>query len=582
VNLKNLLFPFLLILCTFLVFYQVIFFDFVNWDDQVQVVNNSHIKELNLSSVKTFFSSVYAGMYQPLTTFMFAVEYQVFQGIDASSFHSVSLLLHIINTLLVFVLLLRLGLHRMQAFFIAMIFGIHPIQVEAVCWISARSTLLFSLFYISALIAYSRFAENRHPKRIIHTFLFFIAAVLSKPSAASFFLFLPVLEYWYYPKLTYRTILRMCLFAIPGLFFLAVSYYTRFDAGIVSETVDFSFIENFSFAIWSAVLYLGHVILPIQHNLYILYPEFQWYMLVVPLITAAMGVLAFLKLKKYRKIILLSAAFYLIPLSVHLKFIPFGEQFIADRYLYLSVVGVFFIPFYFLFDKEHLLKGKTLVYRLILPLLLIAAFSVLSMKRSAVWSDSVNLWTHVIQQTPSNKLGYFNRGFAYRDKGRLHDALADFTKVINLNPGYVDAYLARGAVYSAMKNYSKAIDDFSFVIKMNPGIHYAYFNRGNAFFQLEDFSSAIQDYKKFVVIEPLHEAARFNIVLSMIYLEYPNNELYEELCLFIDDFPENDEAYYFRGIILLKGEPDMACADLRKAADLGNQDARQAVLAMCF
>jgi protein O-mannosyl-transferase len=564
------------------VFYQVFFFEFVNWDDQVQVVNNSHIKELSWSSLKTFFTSVYAGMYQPLTTLMFAFEYQIFQSIDASSFHVVSLILHLINTILVFILMLRLGLNRLQAFFIAMIFGIHPIQVEAVCWISARSTLLFSLFYISALIAYSRFAENRHPKRIIHTFLFFLAAVLSKPSAASFFLFLPVLEYWYYPKLTYRTILRMCLFAFPGLFFLAVSYFTRSDAGIVSDSLDFSVIENFSFALWSVVLYFINVIFPIQQNLYILYPEFQWYMHIIPLIAAAIGVLTFLKLKKYRRIIFLSAAFFLIPLSVHLKFIPFGEQFMADRYLYLSMIGVFFIPFYFLFDKEHLLKGKALVYRLILPLLLIAAFSVLSMKRSAVWSDSVNLWTHVIQQTPSHKLGYYNRGFAYRDKGRLHDAVADFTKVINLNPAYVDAYLARGAVYSGMKNYLKAIDDFSFVIKMNPELHFAYFNRGNAFFQLEDFSSALQDYKAFVIKEPLHESARLNIILSMIYLDYPKNELYEELCYFIDDFPDNDEAYYFRGIILMEGEPEMACADLRKAADLGNQEARQLVMAMCF
>ena len=260
----------------YLVFSGVTSHEFLNWDDQLQVVSNPDIDTLNFPSVKKIFSSTYVGMYQPVTTISFAIDNALY-GKDSFGFHLTSLILHLVNILLLYFLLLRLKLKPIQALLPLIFFALHPMQVEPVAWISARSTLLFSQFYIMALIFYARFAENRNRRDVIFSFFFFLLSLFSKPSAVSFFLLIPAIEYYYYPKLTIRTALRSLLFLLPAIVIFIVTYLSRADAGHLhtSEIESFTVFQNIGYSLWSIVLYFVNIILPISQNPYQTYPEFS-------------------------------------------------------------------------------------------------------------------------------------------------------------------------------------------------------------------------------------------------------------------------------------------------------------------
>jgi len=570
---------------TFLTFFAVTSFGFLNWDDVVQVVNNQDIQSLSVEHLKNMFSGFYVGMYQPLTTLSYATDNAIYGGINSWGFHFTSLLLHLTNVGLLFFLLRKLGFKDINIALITLIFALHPMQVEAVAWISARSTLLFTLFYITALLFYSEYAEKRNSVAVIFSFVFFILSLLSKPSAASFFLFIPLIEYWFFPRLTFRTLFRMFIFAVPSVVLLLVTLYSRSDAGVFHAVTgnDFSVFQNIIFALWSVIVYVIHILLPLKQNIFMGYPSFHVFMLIVPVFIFVIWVVLFTRLKQYRKIMLLSTGLFLIPLSVHLKIIPFGDQFVADRYAYFSVAGIAIIPVMLMFFMIQKLNKRLAVG---LAILLFSFFSIVLVRQTlsfrSAWKDSISLWTNIIQNNPDFYLGYYNRGCALRDKGMLNESISDFTQVILLYPEYADAYLARGAVFSKLNNFKRSIDDYTLALKVNPELTEALYNRGNAFYNTGQFEFAVKDYKKFLNSDPYHEGASFSLILCMIQLDYHYSELIDALNEFTMKFPSNKDGFYFRGLLLLETDHHAGCDDLHTAASLGSEEAKMAAMKFCI
>lgn len=566
---------------TLFAFYNVTDYEFINWDDHVQVVSNPDIAELSFNSVKKIFSSYYVGMYQPLTTLSYAMDHAIYGVRDSGGFHTTSLILHLLNIVFLFIFIKRLKFSDVQAFVLVMFFAVHPIQVEAVSWVSARSTLMFSMFYILSLLFYVCYAEKRRFSSVSASFLFFLLAVLSKPSAAVFFLMIPVLEYWIYGKMTLKTLFRTCIFALPGIFILVITYFSRSDTGQISSLQNINFLNNLGFALWSVMVYIFQIIFPFKQNVYQIYPDFNWYMIIIPMVFFILWMYFYITMKNNRKLLLMSAGMFLIPLSVHLKIIPFGDQYMADRYAYLSLPGLFILPVSVLQNFSG--QRKLLKFIFFMLLVLIALFLAgLSFMRKDTWKNSITLWTHVIENNTGHNIAYYNRGNAYRDKGRIMESIKDFSMVIEQKPDYADAYFARGSLYSGIKDYNKAVEDYNIVIKLKPEVYQAYYNRGNAFYNSGNFTQAVQDYRKFLESEPMHEQASFYMILSMIQLNYNASELLDSLNIFVRKFPENPDGYYLRGIIFLEKNKKLACDNFLISAKLGNSDAESFARKYCY
>jgi len=176
-----------ILVITFLCYLPSLHNDFLrNWDDQNYISNNEFVRDLSLNGIKRMFTEdncdLYAN-YHPLTILSLALNYH--DGVGPFPFHLTNLILHLINTLLVFIFINQISEKLFVAGLVSLWFGIHPVHVESVAWISERKDVLYALFYLLSLIAYRKYQKNLGMTWYILTFVLFVCSVLSKTMAVS-------------------------------------------------------------------------------------------------------------------------------------------------------------------------------------------------------------------------------------------------------------------------------------------------------------------------------------------------------------------------------------------------------------
>jgi cellulose synthase/poly-beta-1,6-N-acetylglucosamine synthase-like glycosyltransferase len=172
---------FFILLYTFIVFYPSIKYDFVNWDDDVNIIKNSNVTDFD---VRGIFSESVIGGYNPLSVLSFAVDYKLVGG-EPWLFHLNNVLLHLLCTLLVFVLMKRLGASFFVSFLVSFLFGIHPMRVESVVWITERKDVLFGFFYLFSMVLYVEFLQKKKWILYFLSVTIFVLSLLSKIQAVS-------------------------------------------------------------------------------------------------------------------------------------------------------------------------------------------------------------------------------------------------------------------------------------------------------------------------------------------------------------------------------------------------------------
>jgi hypothetical protein len=148
-----------ILVLTFIVFAPAMTHDFVNWDDDVNVTQNRNVQNLNQESIKNMFTTTVIGGYTPLTTLSFAIEHHYF-GLNPKVNHINNIILHLICIVLLFFILKRLGASIFVTVVVTLLFGIHPMRVESVAWVTERKDMLFTLFYFCAILLYIQFRKT--------------------------------------------------------------------------------------------------------------------------------------------------------------------------------------------------------------------------------------------------------------------------------------------------------------------------------------------------------------------------------------------------------------------------------------
>src|SRR4030095_5333324 len=174
----------IVLLFTFIAYIPALKAGFVNWDDPDYVSGNPLIK--NISNLEMIFTTPIQGNYHPLTVISLILNYYI-SGFDAWSYHLLNIILHLANCFLVFRLALLLSRNNLIiAFTTSLLFGIHPMHVESVAWVSERKDVLYSLFFLAGLISYTRYIDKGSKKQYWLTVLWLILSLLSKPAAVIF------------------------------------------------------------------------------------------------------------------------------------------------------------------------------------------------------------------------------------------------------------------------------------------------------------------------------------------------------------------------------------------------------------
>ncbi len=484
-------------LIVFIVFLPSLSNGFVNWDDPNYILDNIYIKDLSWTGVKAMFTNYYAGNYHPLTALSNALEYKLF-GLNPKPFHIVNLVIHLADTFLVFRLIKLLSSDIRIAVAVSLLFGIHPMHVESVAWISERKDVLYTFFYLTAIIKYIRFRESENAKQYIFMLAAFICALLSKSAAVSLPLTLLLVDYYFLNKINLRMLInKIPLFCLSLIFGIIAMNSQKYEGAINDLTPIFSLADRMFLVLYSIQFYLLKSIMPFGLTAFHAYPEkisnlLPWYYYSSPVIIGLIF-FAVYKFKKFRRELIFGLVFFFINIVLMLQLLPVGQAIAAERYSYISFIGLFFIAANLFFYAEDNLKNSRSFIRFV-GAVCILILGLVTFNRNKVWKDSISLWTDVINKNPSMPFAYYNLGNAHKNIKDFQGAVDAYSGAIKINSGHIQAIYNRAHAYSDMQNHQAAIDDYSKIIQLSPKFGEAYFDRAVSKSNLKDYNSAIEDF----------------------------------------------------------------------------------------
>jgi protein O-mannosyl-transferase len=546
---------------------------FINtWDDNAYVTANPLITHLDWESFKSFFTNQVNGTYVPIPLLSWAVEFNLF-GLHPFAYHLDNLLLHLLCTSLVFYLFMVLRLPVLYAGFGALLFGIHPMHVESVAWVTERKDLLFCLFYLGSLIMYCKYllSEKEKPKYFLLTLLLFVLSLFSKIQAVSLTLIIILLDYWFVRPLKWKLVWEKIPFFLLSLGFGIAGYFILQHLQVIDIRDKYSLTERILMGLFSLSAYLFKLFLPVNLSIFYPYPvepggsvSVLYYLNIVFLIILA--VLVFLSIRK-TKAVVFGSLFFLFNVMFLLQIIRAGNAYQADRFTYVAYIGLFFLVAW----SVHLFRDRFRSQRMLLPGLAIV-FSVLffsaTYARCKDWKDSITLWGDVISKYDHAKIAYYNRGVEYATLEEWEMAVDDYSKAIEIDPNYFKAYSNRGVAYRNFGQWDKAIADYTKAIEIDPGYATDYYNRGNAYRNLQQWDKALADYTKAISIDP-----KFIDAYSNRGIVYGNKGQWDNAIVEYSSAIGIDakfaKGYSNRGIAYGNlGQWDKAVKDLSKAIEL--------------
>ena len=574
-------------------------YSFVNWDDDVNLTNNANIIKLEKQHIHTIFTESVIGGYTPLTTLSFALEYQI-SGLKPGPYHVHNVILHLICTALVFLLLRQLGLNLFISALTALLFGIQPMRVESVAWVTERKDVLYSMFFLISTIFYVAYRKTKKLLFYILSILIFILSLLSKIQAVSLPLALITIDLLIDKKLNWKLLWNKIPFFMLSLFTgLAGIYFLKLQGSLETGTI-LPFYQRIFIGSYTLVVYTIKALIPFEMSA--IYPFPDKLSLLHYASLPFVIVLGFLiwKIKKYRNEIIFGTLFFLFNIIFMLQVVGAGQGYQADRFTYIPYIGLFFI-FAFVLNSMLTNKLKTGVWAFIVIYMFILAIA--TFNRVKVWENSETLFTDVISKYPKvavahNNMGkyyrelnqygkaiasyskaleidpkgyktYSNRGKAYFDTGKADQALDDLNKCLEIDPNYVEALSNRGAVLASKNKFDEAFIDLDKAIKLDPVNVNAYSNRALAFYYTTKYEQSANDISTYLKLKP-DDADMINI-RALCYLQIKRNA--ESLA----DFNRSIELKPSQGVFYQNrssyynsvGDKQKALADILRAQELG-------------
>jgi tetratricopeptide (TPR) repeat protein len=454
--------------------------------------------------------------YLPLTILSYAVEYHFF-GLAPAVYHATSLILHLGNCLLVFWFILMLRANLTAAFITALLFGIHPLHVESVAWVSERKDLLCTLFFLAALISYRYYNRKAmSPALYSLSLLFFLCALLSKAMAITLPCVLLLCDYFNQRAWNRKLLWEKVPFFLLAAIFAAVALYAQHSLGGVRNQPSVSLLETMAIAGYGLVFYLAKILVPLNLSCLYPYPNMAQGL---PVSFYAAAVLALVLLAavacavRYARTISFGALFFLITIAPVLQLVPIGQAMAADRYTYIPAIGLLYLAaegFSRLWGSGGEAARKRNRLLLAAAIFTCAMLCVLTWQRCLVWKDGVTLWNDVIRNYPLDPVAYHNRALALKDAGDYERAIADFTTALSISPQFIDAYNNRGLAYKNKKEFKKALADFDTALSLSPRYAKAWCNRGLTCTVIGEYQRAIADLNQALALDPQFAIACYN------------------------------------------------------------------------
>jgi tetratricopeptide (TPR) repeat protein len=564
----------LLIILTLITFLPIFSCDFTNFDDNRMVTQNPLITSLSWRNLRVIFTRYFEALYHPLVLLSYAIEYHFF-GLNPVVYHATNLALHIISCALVFWLIILISGRVGAALVTAVLFGIHPLHVESVAWVTERKDMLYAPFFLGALISYELYMVRGGRRYYILALFLFLFSLLSKPMAVTLPVLLILMDYIRGRGVRREGLIKKLPFFALAFVFVIVTirgHYQPVQEKAIQE-YNFTLFQRVFVVSYNILFYLWKMFVPVRLSCYYPYPVKGGNALVPvlyisPFVLAALVFLAFFRRRRTRAMVF-GGLFYLATLLPVAQVLPVGAYGIpADRYSYIPLIGVFYILGELFHRIYHHRNFRHAVMRVLMALimgLLIGVLSFLAQKRCRVWKDSLSLWNNVLEQYPRAAIAFHGRGSYYAEKGETDRAILDYSWFLELRADYPPVLNARGMCYVKKGEWERALADFNEAVRLRPLFADGYYNRGGLYMNRGETEKAIQDFLRVLEIQPDSYDAYNNLgVAYQQKKEWDRSISYFTRALDIN--PGYANAYANRGISRrLKGELDGALDDLKRA-----------------
>jgi tetratricopeptide (TPR) repeat protein len=560
-----------LIAITWFVFGQTVRYDFVNYDDDTYVYANPLISSgLTIPGAIYAFSGKHSGNWHPLTTLSHMLDCQLWDS-HAGGHHFTNSVLHTTAVVLLFLTLLQMTGALWRSAFVAAVFAIHPLRIESVAWISERKDVLSAVFFILTLGLYVRYVRYPSVRRYLAVVSSFALGLMCKPTLVTVPLVLLLLDYWPLGRFasmvgTSRCDVRTPQRGVPtsscgiavlrGLVVEKVPLFVLSAAGAVAtlwaHEKSIIHIERLPF-MWrvgnglvTCLTYIEQMIWPARLAVFYPHPANTLPVWEIGLAIVLLGMVSAgaIALRHKRPYLVTGWFWYLIMLLPVIGLIQVGSQSHADRYTYLSQIGLYILLAWAATDAS-----ASPFQRRILGVTASVAMVVLAWCahiQASYWRNGESLWSHAIAVTSENFVAHDGLGQFLLDHGHLDEAIDQFQIALNVDPKYPMARTNLGIALAKKGRVDEAITHFQTVLRDYPDDAKAHLNLGTALAKKGDAESAIAEFEKALSIQSRYPSAHQNLGIALDDSGRIDEAIahYQEA---VQEDPHFAEAYYLLG-----------------------------------
>jgi len=524
----------LLALATFVVYSRTVRNSFVNFDDPRYVSENQHVRQgLSEDTLRWAFTTTERNNWHPLTWISHALDCQLF-GLNPAGHHLNSLLLHVLNTVLLFLILVRATGATGRSLFVAALFALHPMNVESVAWIAERKNVLSMLFFLLSVSAYGWYVRRPNIARYSMIAVLFALGLAAKPMIVTLPFVLLLLDFWPLhrvlgwsaPSSTFPVpqsrLWRLALEKVPLLALSVTSSVVTMEVQHGAMERGIPLAVRFTNAVYAYAAYLGGMFWPLHLAAFYPYEGYRlsgWKGGLCVLIL--IGVSIWVWRERSRLYLPVGWLWFLGTLVPMIGLVQVGDQGRADRYAYLPLIGLFVM---LVWRSDEWAQSRTVSprWRTAAAGIVLAVFSLLTWRQIGTWRSNYALWSQAVAATEGNSMaenylgeallvanfqatgqryseeaavhlrkavrlnpndptGRLNLGADLQEQGQLHEAVGQYLAALQLTQDpelTTKALIDLGAAYHQLKEYQKSRECYLQALQLEPGNQIIFLNLG--------------------------------------------------------------------------------------------------------
>jgi tetratricopeptide (TPR) repeat protein len=569
----------LLALVTIATYWPATRHDFVNYDDNIYVTSNVHVQNgLTLESIKWAFLNPVSANWHPLTMLSHMLDCQLF-GLKPWGHHLTNLLLHALNTVLVFVLLRSMTGALWRSLMVAALFGLHPLHVESVAWVAERKDVLSAFFGLLALWTYARFAEESRTQgdrsKLFYglTLLFFAFGLMSKAMLVTMPCVLLLLDYWPLQRFKLQgpgfrvqsLVLEKIPFFVMAAAVSVVTFVMQRQGGTVKTVENLPLGARVGNALVSFCRYLGKLFWPT--DLAVFYPHPGYWplaeVLLAGVLLAGISALLFMQRRQY-PFLLMGWLWFIGTLVPVIGLVQVGEQAMADRYTYIPALGVLILAIWGAYELARRWRYHEIALSVSGSVAIVLCLA-LTRQQLGYWQDSETLFRHTLKVTENNYIAHNNLGDALFNKGQTGEAISQYQEAIRSKPDYADAHYNLGIALLKKGQTDEAISQYQEAIRLKSDYAETHNNLGIALLKKGQTNEAISQYQEAIRLKSDYAEAHNNLGNALIKKGQTDEAIsqYQEAIRLKSDYAE---AHYNLGIVLFnKGQVGEAISQYQEA-----------------